>query len=50
MISTKNIFSKEYEKTLNVYKKLHLEGTKFDSPVNTFDGKSLNFFLILLNR
>ena len=44
MISTKNIFSKEYEKTLNVYKKLHLEGTKFDSPENTFDGKSLKFF------
>ena len=44
MISTKNIFSKEYEKTLNVYKKLHLEGTKFDSPENTFDGKSLIFW------
>ena len=44
MISTKNVFSKEYEKTLNVYKKLHLEGTKFDSPENTFDGKSLKFF------
>ena len=44
MISTKNIFSKEYEKTLNVYKKLHLEGTKFESPENTFDGKSLIFW------
>ena len=44
MITTKNVFSKEYEKTLNVYKKLHLEGTKFDSPENTFDGKSLKFF------
>ena len=44
MISTKNVFSKEYEKTLNVYKKLHLEGTKFDSPENTFDGKSLIFW------
>ena len=44
MISTKNVFSKEYEKTLNVYKKLHLEGTKFESPENTFDGKSLIFW------
>ena len=44
MINTKIVFSKEYEKTLNVYKKLHLEGTKFDSPENTFDGKSLKFF------
>ena len=39
-----NIFSREYEETLNIYKKLHVEGTEFDDAQNTFDGKSLRFF------
>ena len=39
-----NNFSKEYKDTLEIYKKLHLNGTEFDSAENTFDGKSLKFF------
>ena len=39
-----NYFSKEYKDTLEIYKKLHLNGTEFDSAENTFDGKSLKFF------
>ena len=39
-----NSFSKEYKDTLEIYKKLHLNGTDFDSAKNTFDGKSLKFF------
>ena len=39
-----NIFSREYEETLKIYKKLHVEGTEFDNAQNTFDGKSLKFF------
>ena len=39
-----NIFSREYEETLNLYKKMHVEGTEFDDAQNTFDGKSLKFF------
>ena len=39
-----NYFSKEYKETLKIYKKLHLNGTEFDSAENTFDGKSLKFF------
>ena len=37
-------FSKEYKDTLEIYKKLHLNGTELDSAENTFDGKSLKFF------
>ena len=37
-------FSKEYKDTLEIYKKLHLNGTELDSAKNTFDGKSLKFF------
>ena len=37
-------FSKEYEDTLEIYRKLHLNGTELDSAKNTFDGKSLKFF------
>ncbi len=40
----KNYFSKEYKDTVEIYKKLHLNGTGFDSAENTFDGKSLKFF------
>ena len=39
-----NYFSKEYKDTLEIYKKLHLNGTELDSAENTFDGKSLKFF------
>ncbi len=39
-----NYFSKEYTDILEIYKKLHLNGTEFDSAENTFDGKSLKFF------
>ena len=39
-----NIFSREYEETLKIYKKLHVEGTEFENAQNTFDGKSLKFF------
>ena len=39
-----NYFSKEYKDTLEIYKKLHLNGTEFDNAENTFDGKSLKFF------
>jgi len=39
-----NYFSKEYKDTLEIYKKLHLNGTEFDNPENIFDGKSLKFF------
>ena len=39
-----NYFSKEYKDILEVYKKLHLNGTELDSAENTFDGKSLKFF------
>ena len=42
-----NIFSREYEETLNLYKKMHVEGTEFDDAQNTFDGKSLKFFSTL---
>ena len=44
MNSEKKSFSKEYKDTLEIYKKLHLNGTEFDSAKNTFDGKSLKFF------
>ena len=44
MKNIKSIFSKEYEEILNIYKKLHLDGTELDSPEKTFDGKSLKFF------
>ena len=44
MSDKKNTFSKEYQTTLEIYKKLHSEGTRLDSPENTFDGKSLKFF------
>ena len=39
-----NYFSKEYKDVLEIYKKLHISGTEFDSAENTFDGKSLKFF------
>ena len=39
-----NIFSREYEETINLYKKLHVKGTKFCYAKNIFDGKSLKFF------
>ena len=42
--SMNNYFSKEYKDILEVYKKLHLNGTELDSAENTFDGKSLKFF------
>ena len=38
------IFSREYQETLNLYKKMHVDGTVFDDAQNTFDGKSLKFF------
>ena len=41
------IFSREYEETLNLYKKMHVDGTAFDEAQNTFDGKSLKFFSTL---
>ncbi len=44
MNNKNNLFSKEYQDTLEVYKKLHSEGTDLDSAENTFDGKSLKFF------
>tara|TARA_Y100000590_G_scaffold467574_1_gene646922 strand:+ start:1172 stop:1795 length:624 start_codon:yes stop_codon:yes gene_type:complete len=39
------IFSKDYSETIKLYKKMHLEGTDFDNAENTFDGKSLRFFI-----
>ena len=39
-----NYYSKEYKDTLEIYKKLHLNGTELESAENTFDGKSLKFF------
>ena len=44
MNNKNNSFSKEYKDTLEIYKKLHLNGTKLDSAENTFDGRSLKFF------
>ena len=44
MNNKNNSFSKEYQDTLEIYKKLHSNGTEFDSAENTFDGKSLKFF------
>ena len=44
MKNKNKLFSDEYDKTLEIYKKLHTEGTQYDSPENTFDGKSLRFF------
>ena len=44
MNNKNNSFSKEYKDTLEIYKKLHLNGTELDSAKNTFDGKSLKFF------
>ena len=44
MNNKNNSFSKEYKDTLEIYKKLHLNGTGLDSAKNTFDGKSLKFF------
>jgi len=44
MNNKNNSFSKEYKDTLEIYKKLHLNGTELDSAENTFDGKSLKFF------
>ncbi len=44
MKNINNSFSKEYHDTLELYKKLHLNGTDLDSAKNTFDGKSLKFF------
>ena len=40
----KNLFSKEYQSTLEVYKELHSKGTNLEDPEKTFDGKSLKFF------
>ena len=39
-----DLFSKEYQDTLEIYKKLHSNGTDLESANNTFDGKSLKFF------
>ena len=44
MNNENKFFSKEYKDTLEIYKKLHLNGTELDSADNTFDGKSLKFF------
>ena len=38
------MYSKDYQETLNAYKKMHLEGTSNDDAENTFNGKSLRFF------
>ena len=43
-MNNNNFFSKEYRETLEIYKKLHLDGTGLESAKNTFDGKSLKFF------
>ena len=43
-------FSKEYKDTLEIYKKLHLNGTEFDSVKNTFDGEKLKFLFLALNN
>jgi len=39
-----NLYSREYQDTLEIYKKMHLKGTEYESAQNTFDGKSLRFF------
>jgi hypothetical protein len=44
MNNKNNSFSKEYKETLEIYKRLHLNGTELDSAQNTFDGRSLKFF------
>ena len=38
-------YSQDYNDTIKLYKKMHLEGTDFDNAENTFDGKSLKFFI-----
>ena len=43
-MTNKNLFSKEYQNTLEIYKELHTNGTDLESPEKTFDGKSLKFF------
>ena len=43
-MNKKKFYSNDYINTLNMYKKLHIEGTVYDTPENTFDGKSLKFF------
>ena len=40
----KNKFSKNYNDTVKVYKKLHEKGTNWEDAKYTFDGKSLQFF------
>ena len=44
MNNKNNLFSKEYQDILEIYKELHLNGTELDTAENTFDGKSLKFF------
>ena len=39
-----NTFSEEYNETINLYIKLHKEGTSSTDAQETFDGKSLKFF------
>ena len=40
----RNQFSKEYEKIIRYYNKMHKEGSGDENPENIFDGKSLRFF------
>ena len=44
MTDLKGNYSSDYYQTLDLYKKLHSEGTEFETAKNTFDGKSLKFF------
>tara|TARA_B100001250_G_C19668080_1_gene730215 strand:- start:381 stop:1001 length:621 start_codon:yes stop_codon:yes gene_type:complete len=45
-----NLFSSEYFQTLELYKKLHNEGTDLEDAKNTFDGKSLRFYFKSINQ
>ena len=40
----KNLFSKEYQDILEIYKEFPSKGTDLENAKNTFDGKSLKFF------
>jgi len=43
-MNKKEYFSKNYNKVINFYKKLHIHGNEYEDAENIFDGKSLRFF------
>ena len=43
-------FSEAYKQTVKIYRELHTRGTDLEKPENTFDGKSLKFFLSLSSK